>query len=226
MLLAIDTATRFMSLAIHDEHELIAEYTARIGNHHTTAVAPTLQTLMQSCEVTMQEVTAVAVSVGPGSYTGVRIGVAMAKGIASAHNLPLIGMSTLDILAYGQPNTPAGNALIAVVQAGRGRIIVQSYRWRKGSWGSRNEPKLMNWETLIETIDGSATISGEISEEGLETIKFAQANAIPVTIAPAGNRLRRAGFLAEAALDRLNSTEDKSEFEAARLLPVYVKSED
>lgn len=226
MLLALDTATRFMSLALHDGTELIAEYTARIGNHHTTALAPTVQSLLQSCEVGMSDLTAVAVSIGPGSYTGVRIGVAMAKGIATVNHLPLVGMSTLDTLAYGQPNIPSGNALIAVVQAGRGRIIVQSYRWRKGGWGSRTEPKLMDWETLIATIDGAATISGEISADGIEAIQSAQKNDIPVTIASAGNRLRRAGFLAESAYQKLTSTEDKSEFEAANLLPVYVKSED
>lgn len=224
MLLAIDTATRLLSVALHNGQELIAEQTARIGNHHTTSLAPTIQSLMKSCAVGMDDLTGVAVSVGPGSYTGVRIGVAIAKGIAAAQNLPLIGVSTLDILAAGQPHIKSGSALIAVVQAGRGRVIVKSYRWRKGKWTSRAEPKLLNWDALIETIDGAAVISGEINENGFAAIEDAQAMDIPIIVAPAVNRLRRAGFLAETAWEMLNASDDHSKFDPALLLPVYVKS--
>jgi len=224
MLLAIDTATRLLSVALHNGQELIAEQTARIGNHHTTSLAPTIQSLMASCAVEMDDLTGVAVSVGPGSYTGVRIGVAIAKGIAAAQNLPLIGVSTLDILAAGQPHIKSGSALIAVVQAGRGRVIVKSYRWRKGKWTSRAEPKLLNWDALIETIDGAAVISGEINENGFAAIEDAQAMDIPIIVAPAVNRLRRAGFLAETAWEMLNASDDHSKFDPALLLPVYVKS--
>jgi len=179
---------------------------------------------MKSCAVGMDDLTGVAVSVGPGSYTGVRIGVAIAKGIAAAQNLPLIGVSTLDILAAGQPHIKSGSALIAVVQAGRGRVIVKSYRWRKGKWTSRAEPKLLNWDALIETIDGAAVISGEINENGFAAIEDAQAMDIPIIVAPAVNRLRRAGFLAETAWEMLNASDDHSKFDPALLLPVYVKS--
>lgn len=226
MLLALDTATRVMSIALHDGDELRGEYAARIGNRQTTTLAPKIAELMADCDVSLGELTALAVSVGPGSYTGVRIGAAMGKGMAAVHQLPLIGISTLDTLAAGQPHFQSGNGLIAVVQAGRGRIIVKSYRWRKGRWSSRAEPRLMTWDALLETIDGPAYVTGELNAVGMEAIQSAQERDIPLSIAPAANRLRRAGFLAESAWELYNSTDDKTVFDPVRLLPVYVKSED
>jgi tRNA threonylcarbamoyladenosine biosynthesis protein TsaB len=226
MLLALDTATRVMSIALHDGEELRGEYAAHIGNRQTTTLAPKISDLMADCDVSLGELTALAVSVGPGSYTGVRIGVAMGKGMAAVHQLPLIGVSTLDTLAAGQPYFQSGNALIAVVQAGRGRIIVKSYRWRKGRWTSRAEPRLMTWVALLETIDGPAYVTGEINEVGMEAIHSAQENEVPLSIAPAANRLRRAGFLAESAWEVYNNANDMSVFEPARLHPVYIKSDD
>lgn len=223
MLLAIDTATRFMSLALHDGHELLAEQTLAIGNHHTTELAPALRHMLAVCEVTMAQLTALAVSTGPGSYTGLRIGVALAKGLAAAHRLPLVGVSTLDTLAAGHPQAAIG--LIAVVQAGRGRVIVKTYRWRKNRWGSHAEPQLMDWETLFASVDGPALLTGEVNRAGVEALQQAQTNGIPVTLAAPADRLRRAGVMADVAWALLQETPDKSIFAAARLLPIYVKSE-
>src|SRR5690606_20526166 len=103
MLLAIDTATRSLSLALHDGDTVIAEQMWRTGNRHNALLAPAIQQMMDVCDVTMQDITAIAVTTGPGSYTGLRIGVAFAKGLAAVNNLPLIGVSTLDMLAAGQP---------------------------------------------------------------------------------------------------------------------------
>lgn len=226
MLLAIDTATRFMSLALHNGKELIAEQTLLIGNQHTTQLAPSIRAMMTVCEVSMDSVTALAVSIGPGSYTGLRIGVSLAKGLASVQSLPLVGITTLDTLAAAHPYIQSSGGLIAVVQAGRGRIIVKTYRWRKGRWGSHAEPQLMDWETLFASVDGPALLTGEVNEVGLEALAEAHAKNIPVTLSPPAQRMRRAGFMAEMAWQQLNEAVDKKIFVASKVLPVYVKSEE
>lgn len=224
MLLAIDTATRMMSIALHDGTRLLSEQSCEMGNRQTIELAPAIRQMMTACEVEMDELTAVAVSVGPGSYTGVRIGISLAKGLASANQLPLIGINTLDILAYGQPYFQSGAGLVAVVQAGRGRVIVKSYRWRKGAWYSRTEPRLMNWETLLETIDATAYITGEISNAALDMIQDAHNDQI--LVAPGAYRLRRAGYLAECAWAELRAAgDDQSAFEPAKLLPIYIQED-
>lgn len=226
MLLAIDTATRVMSIALHDGHTLLSEQSWHTGNRHTVELIPAIQQMLATCDVTMAQLTGLGVSVGPGSYTGLRIGVAAAKGLATARGLPVVGQTTLDTLASAQPYHQSGTGLVAVVQAGRGRIIVQTYRRHKGHWQSRTAARLMDWEALIETIDGPAHITGEIDEEGVEIIQAAQAKDKPVTMAPPAHRLRRAGFLAEDAWRCISNDKDAAKtYHPNKLAPIYLKSE-
>jgi tRNA threonylcarbamoyladenosine biosynthesis protein TsaB len=226
MLLALDTATRFISIALYDGTNLVAEQTWQSYNNHTVQLAPAVFTLLDSSDLEMEDLTAIGVSIGPGSYTGLRIGVSLAKGLASARKLPLVGVTTLDTLAASQPYYQSGSGLVIVVQAGRGRVIVKTYRWRKGQWASRTEPQLMDWNGLLAHIDGPALISGEIDEEGMDILRQAQSDNLPITLAPGAHRMRRAGFLAQTAWDILHSAADKSAFTAARLIPIYIKNED
>lgn len=223
MLLAIDTATRIMSLALHDGHTLLAEETWHTANNHTAELAPAIRGLLARCEVTLEDVTALAVSIGPGSFTGLRIGVALAKGLALARKLPLVGVSTLDTLAAAQPQYPR-HALITVVEAGRGRIIAATYRWGKGEWVNRGEPRLMDWETLLANIDGPAYVTGDIDAEGQAALKTAEEGENPVRVSSPALRLRRAGFLAEMALARLAAGGES--FDPAQVTPLYVKTRD
>jgi tRNA threonylcarbamoyladenosine biosynthesis protein TsaB len=222
MLLAIDTATQSVSLALHDGQHVRAEQTWHSSNNHTVELAPAVLAMLQRAGCRMADLTALAVSIGPGSYTGLRIGVALAKGIASARGLPLVGLGTLDILASAQPQFTGG--LIVTAQAGRGRVIAATYQWRKGRWKLRHEPESMRWDELIASIDGPALLTGEISADGMATLNEARANGTPVTLAPPAQRLRRAGFLAEEAWARLR--EEKADFPAASVVPVYVKTKD
>src|SRR6185436_18097740 len=131
--------------------------------------------------------------------TGLRIGVSLAKGMASALKLPLVGVTTLDTLAAGQLYYQ-GNALIVVIEAGRGRVIAATYRWSKGRWIHRGDPQTMNWETLFSSVDGPAYLTGDITAEGQTALEKAQEKEIPVKLVPSAHRLRRAGFLAQEAL--------------------------
>jgi len=226
MLIAIDTATRVMSIALHDGENLLYEQSWQTGNRHTMELAPALRNMLAASDASMDDLIGVGVSTGPGSYTGLRIGVALAKGIAAARNLPLVGMTTLDTLAAGQPYYRGGVGLVAVVAAGRKRIVVQSYHWHKGGWISRAEPRLMAWDELLTTIDGPACITGEIDPTGHHAINHAinQQDA-QITVAPASTRLRRAGYLAEYAWERLHHAGgDFSGYTADKLMPVYLNS--
>lgn len=83
MILAIDTATRTASLAIHDGSVVRAEFTWDTSDHHTVELMPRIVELLQQIEVTIDQITGLGVSIGPGSFTGVRVGVAAAKGFHS-----------------------------------------------------------------------------------------------------------------------------------------------
>ncbi len=222
MLLALDTATQLMSLALYDGYNLLAEQTWHTAFNHSMQLAPTLQSVLDRAGVTTNDLTAMAVCIGPGSYSGLRVGVSLAKGMAAVRHLPLVGISALDIVAAAQPHYPDG--LIIVVQAGRERVIVGRYQWRKGHWAPRGEVQLMDWPTLLESVDGPAHISGEISIAGHGILTEAKEKGTPLTIVPAAFRLRRAGFLAQEAWERFKA--DETGFDATKLVPFYIKTQD
>src|SRR5690606_39061936 len=155
-----DTATRQISLALHDGQILVAEQTWPSENQHTVQLAPAIQYLLERCNLMPRDLTAFAVTMGPGSFTGLRIGVAAAKGMAEAKRAPLVGINALDITAAGCPSG-GSQALVAAAAAGRGRVVVRSYTWRKNEWRPRSEMRLTDWKGLIASIDGPATITGD-----------------------------------------------------------------
>jgi tRNA threonylcarbamoyladenosine biosynthesis protein TsaB len=220
MLLAIDTATQTMSLALHDGAELLLEETWQTSNNHTVELAPAVFALL--ARAGKPSLTAMAVSVGPGTYTGLRVGVSLAKAMASAGNLPLVGISTLDILAVAQPHFPG--ILVTVVKAGRGRVVTAIYRWRKGHWTAQGDAEILHWDALLDRVRGAAIITGEVDEEGREAVHKAHITNPQLILAPAVRRLRRAGFLAEEAWYRLRV--DRASHIAARVNPIYVKTKD
>ena len=117
MLLAIDSATQRISLALHDGDEVLAEHSWRSVNRHSAELPPAVARMLAQQEGTLS---ALAVACGPGSFSGLRIGVAFAKGLAAARALPLVGITTQDILAAAQPPCP-GHALLILLAAGRSR---------------------------------------------------------------------------------------------------------
>lgn len=100
-LLALDTSTAVMSVAILEEGRLLKEVHILADRTHSLHLMPMIQELIQACGMKLSELSAIAVGVGPGSYTGVRIGVTAAKTLAWTLKLPIIGVSSLEAMALG-----------------------------------------------------------------------------------------------------------------------------
>src|SRR5579872_7432794 len=99
LLLALDTSTRQASIALCSDEALSGEYSWDIGNNHSVELLLQIQYLVESCKKTMQDIDGLAVATGPGSFNGTRVAVATAKALAFALRKPLVGVSTLDIIA-------------------------------------------------------------------------------------------------------------------------------
>jgi tRNA threonylcarbamoyladenosine biosynthesis protein TsaB len=127
LLLALDTSTRQSSIALCSEDMLYGEYTWQIGNNHSVELPGNIQRLVAECRLTIQDVEAVAVATGPGSFNGVRVAVATAKALAFALKKPLIGVSTLDSIAAQQQQWPG--PVCAVLEAGRSELYAGCYRF-------------------------------------------------------------------------------------------------
>lgn len=223
MLLAIDTATRLLSLALHDGDALLAESTLTVERNHSALLAPLIKRTMAQCGVVRDDLTALAVCIGPGSYTGLRIGVALAMGMASVCDLPLVPASTLDIIAAAQDQPLHAEKLIVTVPAGRQRVIWAEYRNDGVGWVAQGEARLSSWDELFQAQAGSWALSGEITAAGLQRIRAAIASGQQIHLIAAAKRLRRAGYLAEIAWQRLRE-DGANAFPADRVRPIYLKS--
>ncbi len=219
MLLAIDSATRVLSLALHDGQQIAAERTWNTPNRHTVELTPALQDLMAHAQVQPSMLMAVAVSQGPGSFNGLRIGFSVAKGLVMALRIPLIAVPTLDVIAAAQP--PFDGTLIAVIQAGRGRVCVQSYHWHESRWIGAGDLRITSWEGVLVDFrrsgDAAAILSGEIDADGHAAIE--RCASAQVHVASPAFALRRAGFLAELAWTRWRGGQFD---DAASVVPLYL----
>jgi len=213
LILAIDTATQAIGIALHDGSTLLAECTWQGGRYHTVELAPEIALILRRVKRSVSDLTAVAVARGPGSYTGLRIGMALAKGLALAHRLPLLGLSTFDVLASAQPLQSTD--MLAVIRAGRSRIGVCAYKQVDGAWNVSGEPYNTTWQELIERIEEPVYICGEVHLESL--LDLGENDLISFASPP--NSLRRPGWLAELAWQYVRSGKIT---DAAALAPEYL----
>ncbi|HEY3290775.1 MAG TPA: tRNA (adenosine(37)-N6)-threonylcarbamoyltransferase complex dimerization subunit type 1 TsaB [Anaerolineae bacterium] len=210
ILLAIDTCTNRSSVALRDAQVLRAECSWESDRHHTAAVSAQIRRLLDTCDISAAQIGAVAVAIGPGSFTGVRCGLAIAKGMASARNIPVIGVSAFDIVSAAQPNLNL--PMLTLVEVGRSRVAAQRYDWQENRLAPAGEWRILSWNDLAAVIDGPIWVCGDLAP-GL--ISLLGPNAI---IAEAPLNLRRAGYLAE--IGYLRWTNGKVD-DTLTLTPIY-----
>jgi len=215
MLLAIDTATRYASIALHDEHTLRGECTWEANRQHTVTLLPHIYELLQETGITPEHLSAIAVCRGPGSYTGVRIGLAVAQGLAITRHLPLVGVTTLEILVAAQPPDP--RALYVLFEAGRRLVGFARYRYVTSAWQAEDKVRIVPWAEIAKHVEPPAILVGEIPAEGEQALAPLGDR---VYVPSPAHRLRRAGFLAELGWKRLRAGYHG---DPARLTPIYAR---
>src|SRR5215213_12041164 len=120
MLLAIDTSTTQTGLACYSERGLLGECVWQSGRDHSAQLLPQLSLLLRHLGRGRDEISAVAVALGPGSWSGLRVGMSTAKGFALARGVPVIGIGTLDALVY--QHARPGAATVPLIRLGRERF--------------------------------------------------------------------------------------------------------
>ena len=158
MLLAIDTSTPQIGLALYDGAQVLAESLWTGKARHTIELAPAVAEMLSRTGTKIEQLKALGVASGPGSFTSLRVGISFVKGLALARSLPTVGINTLDVTAACQPASelPLG----CLLPAGRGRLALGWYRQQKNGPGTA-EPGGFHWQA-----DGNAVI---ISAEALES---------------------------------------------------------
>jgi tRNA threonylcarbamoyladenosine biosynthesis protein TsaB len=219
MLLAIDTATRMAGLALYDQakHWVPGEEVWHSVNRHTVEVMPRLVRLLEQQGVQPGDLDGLVVSQGPGSFTGLRIGLSVAKGLALAHDLPLVGVPTLEVVA--RPHMAQRRPILAILQAGRRRICVARYTRRRGRWRREGEFQLTTLDELCDTIETKTLFCGEIKAGDVEMLQDRLEDR--AIIASPAAAVRRPATLAELGWERLSRGDSD---DAAALSPIYLQN--
>ena len=214
MLLAIDTSTDWIGLALFDGTRVLCEQTWRSQHYHTTELVPAIAELFARTRTRPADLSGLGIALGPGSFTGLRIGMSVCKGIALALKLPVAGVPSLDILAAGQPILR--RPMIALLQVGRGRFAWARYLAANQHWSREGEVQVSDAREIAATINSPVYVCGEMGEEERRVLGRKWKTS---RLASPAQSLRRPAVLAELAWQRLK---DGKADDAAALSPIYV----
>ena len=220
MLLAVDTSTAQVGLALYDGAQVIGEYAWRSSQRHTVELAPAIAEMLTRCGVTMESVKALGVALGPGSFTSLRVGLALVKGLAISRHIPVIGIPTLDILANAQAASKL--PLAVAIQAGRSRFALGWYKRSspvdknsKNGWQAQGPARVVTIEAMLDEVKSPSLVCGEFTSEDRQKL---QTNTDVHLVSPAQS-VRRPAVLAELAWKRWLAGDVDDE---ASLAPIYL----
>ena len=218
MLLAIDTSTKQMGLALYDGARVIGELLWHSRHYHTVELAPAVADLLSRSGLKMDAIRALAVALGPGSFTSLRVGLAFVKGLALARHLPVVAVPTLDIVAAAQ--VVRDMPLAAVLQAGRGRLALGRYRAVDEIWQADGELQVTTADELAASIYKPTVVCGELTADERQRLARKRVN---VLLASPAQCVRRPAVLAELAWERWQAG---AQDDVAALAPIYLRVAD
>ena len=217
-ILAVDTTAKAASVCLAGEGKIIGTFFIDTALTHSRTLMPMLEALLSNTETKADELSAIAVNAGPGSFTGVRIGVAAVKGLAFAHNLPCVSVSTLESMAY---NCSGGDCVVCAVMDARCSQVYNALFRVNGCKIERlcddRALALTDLREELLRLDGKIILVGDGASVSYDYLK----NDVPdLTIAPANNRIQTAQSTAMAAFEKINRGETLT---PAELMPVYLR---
>ncbi len=147
LILGIETATERVSVAVGGHEGVIGLFEVTRGRRHVETLVPAIDFVLRQADIELDEIGLVAVDVGPGLFTGMRVGLAAAKATAQALRLPMIGISSLDLLAF--PNRHTDRVVVPVVDARKGEVFYAMYRQVPGGVQQVAEPAVGPVDELV-----------------------------------------------------------------------------
>lgn len=216
--LAIDTTSNVATAAVVEDEILLGERILNFKKTHSQKIMPMISELLEELELKAADIDMFAVANGPGSFTGLRIGVATIKALAHAVNKPVVGVSTLAAMAYNLPFCE--HIIVPIMDARRNRVYTASYIWDEDGFKELTEDEAIGIEECVsscgeflETVfvgDGAVVHKEYIKEQLGERAYFA----------PASSLMQRASSVAMLALEKAKNGETMKYNE---LVPFYLR---
>ena len=214
LILAFESSARAASCALVRDGKLLSQYSQCSGLTHSRTLLPMGEDMLKNAELSFDEVDRIAVAHGPGSFTGVRIGVSMVKGLAWSLDKPCVGVSTLEAMAWH--GLAAGGLICPVMDARRNQVYNALFRIEDGRPLRLTADRPISLEELaaqLRALDERAFLVGDGAEL---TEAYLRNEGIPCVMAPENLRMQDAWGVAMAAADKTPGTADS-------LLPVYLR---
>jgi len=220
IVLGIETATSQVGCALGGHEGVLASFHAARGRRHAEILTPAIAFICEQAEIDLHEVGVVAVDVGPGLFTGLRVGVATAKALAQALRVPMVGLSSLDLLAYRQRGTR--RLIAAVIDARRGEVFSAFYRKVPGGLQRVSEAVVTRAEEVAADLEARGE---ECLLVGDGAVRYAAAfsGLKRAEAAGLGDAYPSAAALVELAQPRVQREEFVQPWE---LEPIYLRQAD
>ncbi len=217
MELSIDTSTRTAGIALSKEGRSLGEMVWRAEYNHTTQLMPSIEYLMGQAGAKPRDLAAVIITAGPGSYSGLRVGISAAKGLATALGIPMVGVSTLLLEAY--PFLSTGLSVQPLLDAGRSEVSTTRFRQLAGAAGlETSEPSIMSIEALCGAVNEQTLFCGE--HLALVRNAIVEHLGSRAVCPPDSALIRRPSCLAELGWQRLRRGEGE---DPSSIQPVYLR---
>lgn len=220
IILGIDTATPQVGCAIGGHEGVIASFSTSKGKRHAETLVPAIDFLCRQAHIELVEIGAIAVDVGPGLFTGLRVGVATAKAMASALRVPVVGVSSLDLLAF--PLRWSNRRIVSVVDARRGEVFYAFYRQVPGGVQRLSEPQVGSPEELCNEMQATGEDCVAVGD-GARRYADQLVDLIKVEIADAGLAYPSPSSLVQLAHARALREEFVNPWDVS---PVYLRKAD
>ena len=214
LILALESSAKAASVALVRDGRLLGQSTQISALTHSRTLLPMAEDLLKNCELTTGDVDLFAVAHGPGSFTGIRIGVSTVKGLAWATDKPCVGVSTLEALAWH--GLAAGGIACPVMDARRSQVYNALFEIRGGKPVRLCEDRAIALEQLADELAGKNTPVFLLGDGAALTAGFLQKRGLPFRLAPDDLLWQDGWGVAMAA-------QDKPPISGEELLPVYLR---
>ncbi len=204
-ILAFETTSHVASVAVLSDEMLLGEFTINHPKTHSQKLMPMLEMLLEALEIKISEFDYLAVTSGPGSFTGVRIGVATVKGLAQPHNIPVIAVSSLEALC--QPFMGFEGLICPIMDARKNEVYTALYQWEKGVMKTIEPDRAvepMAWLEVLEKTDQTIMLVGDGLPKYAEVFKEKLGERL--ILAPRAFNRQRASSVAQMAFERMDQT--------------------
>ena len=214
LILAFESSARAASVALVEDGRLISQYSQCSGLTHSRTLLPMAEDMLKNAELTLRDVDLIAVAHGPGSFTGIRIGVSTVKGLAWAGDKPCVGISTLEAMAWH--GLAAGGVVCPVMDARRSQVYNALFEIRDGRPQRLCPDRPIALAELAEDVKKLDAPVFLVGDGAAITKAFFDAQGIPCRVAPENLLWQDAWGVAMAAMDKTPGNADS-------LLPVYLR---